>query len=266
MRQQEPPGRERRLNERGLMARDLDALARVATFDRFSATGQRDWGMLVGGHNLTLRGCEFGRADARAFVGRRGLTIADLDWGDERSPRRGADGRRLLWVWVYPAKDPRVTHKKILVPVVRRHGDEVGEGADPLCPYDALRAVWRDVSRHAPRARWADTPLFQNALGGAVCTSDVGAAVRRAAAAIGIDATTVGAKSLRIGSATDLLFYMRDAARVERFLEARGRWQTDIGFIYARRTLEEAVEVSLALGSSRATSLEAVAGDWDRRR
>ena len=95
------------------------------------------------------------------------------------------------------------------IPILRRQPEHVPFGADPLCAYDALRTLWLEVAARTPRDQWARTPLFQTASGEAVRTRDVDAIVGRAASALGLDARLYGAKSLRIGGATDLLFLNR---------------------------------------------------------
>jgi hypothetical protein len=58
----------------------------------------------------------------------------------------------------------------------------------------------------------------------------------------GIDPEQAGASAFRIGSATAIYFAYGEAGR--RVLSERGRWSTDIGFIYARLTEASALEAA----------------------
>ena len=77
-----------------------------------------------------------------------------------------------------------------------------------------------------------------------------------------IDPTRVGAKSFRIGGAFLLREWCeRNGVDAERLLKERGRWHTDIGFIYARMSdrthLAASAGVAVANGG---TSTEANTG------
>ena len=83
-------------------------------------------------------------------------------------------------------------------------------------------------------------------------------AKRYAALVPGLDPAYAGAKSFRIKSATDLLARFGLASR--EYLKRRGRWSSDIFFIYARVTWAEMLLVSSALGGSHGATVEQPGG------
>jgi hypothetical protein len=73
----------------------------------------------------------------------------------------------------------------------------------------------------------------------------VNSMVHEAVAALGLDPSEYGAPSLRIAGATDL----RDRYGMDGFdiINSRGRWASDIGFIYQRTTTAEMIEASIEM-------------------
>ena len=78
------------------------------------------------------------------------------------------------------------------------------------------------------------------------------------------DWNSAGASSGRSGGATDLKAQRGPGS--EQLVQDRGRWQTDIGDIYARDSLDSQIQVSLDIALAGGTDLEShCAGRWVQR-
>ena len=124
------------------------------------------------------------------------------------------------------------------------------EDADAPDAYAALR-------RLAELDCWGgeSEPLFSTARGVLMTTSRYRALVKRYAAMLGFDAKLFGAHSTRIGGATDLV---ASGEGSELLLEAKGRWGSDIGKIYARQTRKAHLAASDAMYRARGRDLEEI--------
>ena len=110
-------------------------------------------------------------------------------------------------------------------------------GADPRCAYDALFAAYA-LRMHETRGMNPDTtPFFVTMVGKIYDTSTVRKIAKRIALIIDIPIEEVGAKSFRIGGASCLRESHGEAA-ASNILKEHGRWHTDIGFIYARSSVQ----------------------------
>ncbi|KAL1500216.1 hypothetical protein AB1Y20_012885 [Prymnesium parvum] len=78
MRREDGPAGARELS-RALTARILRKLWRLPSFDCRSRRGILRWAVLWGGHNMLLRGGEFGASDRKAFSSTAGITLADVE-------------------------------------------------------------------------------------------------------------------------------------------------------------------------------------------
>ena len=77
----------------------------------------------------------------------------------------------------------------------------------------------------------------------------------------GLDESLFGAKSFRIGGATDYrAVYGPEAA--ERMIRQRGRWWSDIHALYQRALAAEHLQGSAAVGDARGAELEALCKGW----
>ena len=104
-------------------------------------------------------------------------------------------------------------------------------------------------------------PLFVNSRGGAWTTADTRRLARKYAAKLGLEANLFGAKSFRIGGATDYrAVYGPEAA--ERMVRQRGRWWSDIHELYQRALEAEHLSGSAAIGDARGAELEALCKGW----
>lgn len=252
MRREDGPTGAREL-QRALTARILRRLCRLPAFDRQSTRGVLRWAVLWGGHNLLLRGGEFGRVDNKEFVAAYGLTLADCDWV---APCAETGGYEALVVDMMVIKDERVTRARIPCLVRRRQPPQAPRGADPCCAYDALRALWDlRVSQVIAAAR-AAAPLFATPDGQALVTGQVLSFVREAAEAAGESPGDFDSRSLRIGGATDL-YHLFGPQEAERLIAARGRWCSMIHQIYTRLSATSMLAVSSVMADATGVDLEA---------
>ena len=153
-------------------------------------------------------------------------------------------------VWVHPIKwtadAPRAPRP---VPVARRHDGDFG--VDPMCPFDCLMLA----RRIAQRSGGANAPLFCSAEGRVVDTTDVRGWVQHVARTLGEPAHQFGAKALRIGGATDVREAVGDSAAL--IIKRRGRWDSDMGFIYERPLVAAQLRASAAMADAWGIDLEA---------
>lgn len=252
MRREDGPTGAREL-QRALSARLLRRLCQLPAFDRRSFRGVLRWAVLWGGHNLLLRGGEFGRVDHKEFVPAYGLTLADCDW---IAPCAETSGYAALVVEMMVIKDERVTRARIPCLIRRRQPPVVARGADPCCAYDALRALWDLRVTQVPAIERASASLFANLEGAAINTQHVLAFVREAAAAVGEPAADFDSRSLRIGGATDL-YHLFGPQEAERLIAARGRWCSMIHQIYTRLSATSMLAVSSVMADATGVDLEA---------
>ena len=270
MRRQDGPPGDRRLC-RALRLEHLQLAEQE--FDRSTARGCVEWAAVLTAHSALLRGGEVGVPDGAEIDLRRVITWSSIRW---QQPRRESGGRPWLILMVVPIKDKEGRRGAYPTPIARRHDGAFG--ADPLCAYDAIAlAWWRRRAGSAPfpldergrpvvdwwqRATLArDAPadgvaFFTNGLGAPMCTSDVRALAWRVAAAAGIAAGDVGAKSFRIGGATDWRDCLGEAS--ERVVRQRGRWCSDVALVYQRPLLASHLAASMRIRAGGSADLESV--------
>ena len=90
-------------------------------------------------------------------------------------------------------------------------------------------------------------------------TAHYRAAVREAATFLSFNPAHFGAQSTRIGGATDLAGTGRAS---QLLLQAKGRWSSDIGRIYARMTRKAQIAVSDLMYSCKGRDLEEIMPDF----
>jgi len=76
-----------------------------------------------------------------------------------------------------------------------------------------------------------------------------------------LEAAAFGAKSFRIGGATDYRAVYGPAA-AERMIRQRGRWWSDVHTLYERALAEEHLQGSAAVGDAVGAELEALCEGW----
>ena len=111
--------------------------------------------------------------------------------------------------------------------------------------------------RAVPRSEWATTPLFVTAAGRHWETSDVRGLARRWAKALGVPTHDVGGKSFRIRGATDLQAQL-GAEQGARVVRERGRWASDVSYIYSRASAQVQLDASATMADASGGSLEAL--------
>ena len=77
-------------------------------------------------------------------------------------------------------------------------------------------------------------------------------------AAVGLPPDEIGARSYRIGGATD----RADGGGDPTMIKARGRWDSDIALIYARDTIASQFQSHAAMRRAASATLEATFADW----
>ena len=194
----------------GLRARHLQAAAAYRRIDRKRTwAARRRWMAAVVGHSLVARGCELGRTDNKAHSPSRGLRWRDIDWHAVGSlnPTHAA-----LTVHLCAAKDGEGKGPRFPMQIRRR---AVGNSAanDALCSAPTASYLPRGVRTRSCKARWRRSmhhlPQLRSGRG------------------------SVGIRDPR--RAHDRT---RDRPRISAptpsVLKKRGRWRSDIAFIYAR--------------------------------
>ena len=259
-RSQGPPG-ERTL-KRGIRAQQLRKLAEMG-YDRSSARGLIEWAAALVAWNLILRGGELGVVPGHPFDPTRDASFGAIEF---REPCR--DSSWMPWlVWdTVPIKDTTARRRSCPMAVQRRHSGPVG--GDPLCVYDAIVLAWRATAGSAPpakgRARGALAlrPFFSSSRRGSPVwsTDDTRALAQKMAIALEEDPSEYGGKSFRIGGATD----WRDVfgADAERIITQRGRWHSDVAFLYQRALVGAHLRGSAAVGDAQGADLESLCRGW----
>ena len=134
-------------------------------------------------------------------------------------------------------------------------------------PYDAIvLAIYARLERMPPtrgRIQGPDglLPLFVGPRGKPWSTTDTRKLAQRLALSLQLESQNFGAKSFRIGGATDYrAVYGPEAA--ERMIRQRGRWWSDIHPLYERALASEHLKGSAAVGDATGAELEALCRGW----
>lgn len=266
MRRQDGPGGSRALT-RAIRPAHVRAAVRSG-LDVDSRTGAMRLAVANLSIDCILRGGEPGVADGVAFDPKRDIVVvgapgqARIEW---KEPCVGSAWRPWLLAHVSCIKDQTGRGKPVPIPVSCRCGAG-HSGLDSTCAYHAVLNFWRRRVAEVPPAEAGKRPLFAHEDGSAWCTADSAAAAKKIAELggsgdNGVDPGEVGAKSFRIGGATEL----RDRFGVEKskaLIKERGRWLTDIHEIYARTPVAEHLAASAALGEGSGVEIEAVSRGW----
>ena len=277
MRRQDGPPGDRRL----CRAIRLEHLLLAAAVFECDAAGCVERAAVLTAHAALLRGGEVGVPDGVEADVRRIIT-----WGSVRlqRPRPESGGRLWLILMVVPIKDVQARRRGYPTPIARRHDGAVG--SDPLCAYDAIALAWwrrrvgavpfpvdglgrpaADWWERGTRARSApadDTAFFTNRFGMPLRTAEVRALAGRVAVAAGIPAEDVGAKSFRIGGATDWRDCLGDASAA--VVRQRGRWESDVALVYQRPLLSSHLAASMLVRPGGSADLESLCGGFAQAR
>ena len=261
MRQQDGPPGERVLR-RALRATHLrQAVAKG--FPRRSKPGAIRWAAAVLAHNLLLRGGELGVVNNDAFDASRDLKIGDIEFC---APCMESAWLPWLVVYVVAIKDTQARHRVVPM-VVRRRGAGGALGDDCMDVYDALiLAIEARAGRVPPtlgrvQGQEAAQPLFVRPRGGIWRTNETRELAQDIARLIGMDPAEFGAKSFRIGGATDWRAVFGPAG-AETIIRERGRWASDVARIYQRALAQDHLSGSAAVGDTEGRELEALCRGW----
>lgn len=254
-----PPG-ERKLTHgfRAYMFRELVS----GGYDRTSARGIVRWAAALGAHNLLLRGGELGTVAGKAFCPQTDAALGAIDW---KAPCPESKGRAWLTWDTVPIKDVAARRRICPMLVCRRGGPDVPLGADPLCTYDAIALLFQERIGRVPATGRVTgeeglMPLFVGRNGRWWTTDDSRELAREMGTALGLDPAALGARSFRVGGATD--YKAKLGAGAERFIQERGRWCSDIGRIYTRALAAPHLAGSADVGDADGVDVETLCPGW----
>lgn len=254
MRREDGPAGSRELS-RAMTARVMRKLWRVPGFECRSRRGILRWAVLWVGHNVLLRGGEFGSPDRKVFSSTAGITLADVEW---ISPCAETGGFCVAILDVLPIKN--VDESRARMPMlIRRRAPGPAPTTDVPpedgCAWTAMRRLYDVRVREVPPQLHGVAPLFASQED-AVHTADVLEFIREAAAAAGEDPTLFNARALRIGGATDL-YHLLGPEQAERTIQKRGRWCSECHQIYTRMSATVMCAVSARMADAAGVDLEA---------
>ena len=203
----------------------------------------------------------------RPFEPKRGITIADVVWWT--AVITGND-RPAVVLMIVPIKDGtgRAQRHPIVISAVH-----ATDRSDPLCAYSHIERLWRrrtaEVCQRRPPCSCQpycsgclSEPLFASPISGeAWKSSDAIDLVRDLASAIGADPAEFAGYSMRIGGATDLAERL-GLVEGERVCKQRGRWMSDIFFIYQRSTAHEQMDASVRMLEAEGHTMESLLPGW----
>ena len=152
-------------------------------------------------------------------------------------------------LWLRPLKKKGAGVQPKVPQIIAEHD---GGGSDA---YMALRRLERfDPVAESERGR---TPLFRRLSAGKLVhfsVKDMRVSIRERLQGLGYEGVHEwGAHSCRIGGATDLL---ATGQATQLLLQAKGRWASDVGKIYARMTRSGQIAVSRLMQNARGRDLE----------
>lgn len=238
-----------RRKRRGLRRRHLREMWKKSAAVRdTSANAVNEHALLATAWHTLARGGELAPA-ARTWDARFHPTRADLSFSST------ASGRRYAMLMLRPLKKARGQAQPKIPQYIVEHD---GKGSDA---YAALcRLVQYDP---VPVDRRETTPLFRRHTGSGsqhMTVAGMRALVRSRMALLGYeDVRQWGAHSCRIGGATDLMSTGRASAVL---LQAKGRWASDIGKIYARMTRRCQLAASELMQAAKGRDLEELLPDF----
>ena len=262
----------------GFRAQDFRAIA--DTYDRHSRVGVMEWSMAHGAHSMLLRPGEIGHMQRKVFDAARGISIASVT---ERAPCADSAGLPWITIDVTAIKDTQARHRPVPIPI-RQRAEGNMKGGDPTCAYTAIMAQYKlrciEVPACAGACEWcqrvdgmprprgkppavcarSNAPLFADAAGQALNTKAVKAIGMKMATAAGIDKDGVAGRLWRVGGATDLRETMGMAGAA--MIKERGRWHSDIAFIYARALIGQQMTAAANMANAVGAEVERAVRDW----
>ena len=259
----------------------------TTSFDHSSPYGAWRWDQLTLSRNLMLRAVEMGDQQKAKGEARREVSFT---WKYVVFFPRGhmlVGPSPFAIAWICPAKKLGLTRMPLMLAAKPRQADG---SAHPLCPYAALVGRW--IARHRPpmsdsavqRARAGldnhvngalaqqhrTSPhragcVFEMPNGKPPTSGDVLKANREIAAACGLNPLDVGSNTGRISGAEEIydacLCQQGVTAAVAaeqgtRLIKERGRWDSDIAFVYARPSVAAHLAMSATMGDHARVDIE----------
>lgn len=163
-------------------------------------------------------------------------------------------GKKYARLMVTPLKKRGVEAVKVPQFITQQEGEEWG-------PYDALRRLAAaDIWGKAPTK---DVHLFRSEVGRPISTARMRGIFRLLAKSLGFDPKQFGAHSGRIGGATDLAASGNSSVPI--LLQAKGRWASDIGKIYARMTRRVHLAASDIMFRAKGRDLEEIMPEFTQQ-
>lgn len=260
--------RARRLGFRGHMLLQVVQ----SNFDRLSVVGTFRWTVALTTYCCVMRPGEPGMGKAKVpFDPKRGLTVANVVLWE---PHQTQNGRHAIVAMIVPSKDQTGRASRRPCPIAARHeGRE--PASDPMCVYSLLLTLWRARKAAVCRRPGGCTapdccadclaaPLFVWPGSGRCWTSQDGLeVVRDMAVAIGVDPADYTGYSLRIAAASDICDQYGEE-KGSHIVTRRGRWGTDISFIYRRNTAADQLEASVIMSDAKGLEMEALLPGWSQ--
>ena len=267
-------GRKRRL---GIQAPHLRVLAASPAFERQSDRGFRRWVAVNTAKSALLRAGEVGmprRAGAARFDHTRGITLAPFDaatgvgsfvWLSPATVEAACPELRGRWgviLMVTAIKDQGTTRaRRMPVPIAALHPGGVSD--DPLCVFSLLWLLYQRRVVEAEDQPLHLVPLFAFADGSVMTSGDVDDFASEAFEALGEPPEDTGGAALRIGGASDI----RQSQGLEAgraLITERGRWGSDIGWIYQRGDVGGQLKLSVDMAAAAGAATEALIPGWSQ--
>ena len=169
---------------------------------------------------------EFAAVGTAWHVLARGGELGGIRMRDVHFSSSKAGKRAHVIVWIRPLKKKRGVHQPHLPQFIAQQ-----EPSEDWHPYEALRRL-ADARQSEGAGR--DDSLFLSRGGKPMTTACFRALVKRYAKILGFKPSEFGAHSPRIGGASELMAHPGSCS--ELLLQAKGRWDSQIGRIYTRMT------------------------------
>ena len=247
-------------------------LVSQSAFDHISPQGQYRWTVGLVSWQCLMRPGEPGQGGGhKPWNPQRGLKLSDVVWWSSDVTQ---DGRPAVVLNVLPIKDKDGRSRRQPCPIsAQTSGAPSSPASAPCCTYTQFAHFWRTraaavcIQRPpcmAPRFchRCLHEPLFASPVTGATWrTPDGTTLVRDMCVAIGEDPSSYEGYCLRIGGATDLAEAV-GPERAAAVTEERGRWRSDIAYIYRRRTTSTQLEASALMLDAGGHTIESVMPGW----
>lgn len=237
-----------RRKRRGLRRRHLKAMWRnLPKVRSSSAKAVNEFALLATAWHVLARGGELAPS---SFNPRLSVTRADLQFCQT------SRGIQYAVIWLRPLKKKGNASVNKVPQFIQKYD---GKGSDVYAALERL-VFWDPVSESAQ----AHTPLFRNTskTGKRIhfTTSSMRSLIRARMKDLGyLNYHQWGAQSCRIGGATDLASTGRAS---QLLLQAKGRWSSDIGKIYARMTRRSQLAASRLMQKASGRDIEEIIPDF----